>query len=70
MAAGADSGVAVNVFVSFSVIEAVEVVLLATVSQTGVTVNVTSSEVAPQSPFAAIVYFMVTSVLVLMSSGV
>ena len=59
-----------KVFVSPSVIEAVEVVLSATTSQTGVTVNVTSSEVAAQSPSAAIVYLIVTSVSVLTSAGV
>ena len=49
------AGFAANVLVSSSVIAVVVVVLLATTSQTGVTVNVTSSVVAAQSPSAAIV---------------
>ena len=49
------AGVPVNVFVCPSVIAAVEVVLLATTSQTGVTSKVTSSVVAAQSPSTAIV---------------
>ena len=48
-------GAPVNVFVCPSVISAVDVVLSATTSQTGVTVKVTSSDVAAQSPSAAIV---------------
>ena len=64
------AGAPVNAFVSSSVIEAVVVVLSATTSHTGVTVNVTSSEVAPQPLSAAIVYLIVTSVSVLISSGV
>ena len=59
-----------KVFVWFSVIEAVVVVLSATTSQTGVTVKVTSSVVAAQDPSAAIVYLIVTSVFTLISSGV
>ena len=64
------AGVAVNVLVSLSVIEALEVVLLATTSQTGVTVNVISSDVAAQEPDAGMVYLIVTSVFVLISAGV
>ena len=64
------AGVPVNVLVCPSVISALEVVLFATISQTGVTVKVTSSLVAAQSPSAAMVYRMVTSVSVLISAGV
>ena len=63
-------GAPVNVFVCPSVIEATVVVLSATTSQTGVTVKVTSSNVAAQEPSAAIVYLIVTVVSVLISSGV
>ena len=48
-------GAPVNVFVSASDIDTFEVVLSATTLQTGVTVKVTSSVVAAQSPSAAIV---------------
>ena len=64
------AGVPVNVLVCPSVISAVEVVLLATTSQTGVTSKVTSEVVAAQSPSAAIVYRIVTVVSVLISAGV
>ena len=50
-------------------IETFDVVLLA-VTQIGVTVKVTSLEVAAQEPFAAIVYLMVTFVFELMFAGV
>ena len=59
-----------RVLVSFSTIVAVDVVLSATTSQTGVTVNVISSEVSTHEPSVAIVYLIVTSVFVLMLSGV
>ena len=55
--------------VSFSTIASADVVLLAVV-QTGVTVKVTSLVVAGQFPTVAIVYLIVTSVLLLMSAGV
>ena len=61
------AGVPVNVFVCPSVIAAVEVVLFATTSQTGVTSKVTSSVVAAQSPSAAIVYRITIVVSVLIS---
>ena len=54
------AGVAVSVFVSFSRIFAVAVVLSTTTSHTAVTVKVKSSEVAAQEPSAAIVYLKVT----------
>ena len=63
-------GFPVNVLVCPSVIEAVVVVLSATTSQTGVTVNVTSSVVASQEPSAAIVYRILTVVFVLILAGV
>ena len=59
-----------KVLVSFSVIEAFDVVLLATTLQTGVTVKVTSLEVAAQEPSAAIVYLIVIAVFELMFVGV
>ena len=58
-----------KLFVCNSVIEVVDVVLLAT-AQTGVTVKVASSVVATQAPSAAIVYLIVTSVFVLILAGV
>ena len=63
-------GVPVNNFVWSPVMSAVEVVLFAVIPQTGVTVKVTSSLVATQSPSAAIVYRIVTVVSVLISAGV
>ena len=62
------AGVPLNVFISSSVIEAVDVVLFA-VKQTGVTVKVTSSETALQVPFAGTVYLILTVVLVLIFPG-
>ena len=63
-------GFPVKFLVCPSVIEAVVVVLSATTSQTGVTVNVTSSVVASQEPSAAIVYRILTVVFVLILAGV
>ena len=51
-------------------ISAVEVVLFATTSQTGVTVKVTSAEDEPHEPFAGIVYLIVTSVSFVILAGV
>ena len=63
-------GAPINVLVSSTVIVAVDVVLSATILQIGVTVKVTSLEVAAQEPSAAIVYLIVTLVFVLILSGV
>ena len=63
-------GEPVNVLVWFSLIDAVAVVFFAVILQTGVTVKVTSSLVAGQSPSAAIVYRIVTSVFVLILAAV
>ena len=64
------TGVAVNVLVCPSVIEAEEVVLSATTSHTGVTVKEIVSEVEAHEPSASIVYLISTVVLVLISVGV
>ena len=63
-------GVPVKVLVCPAEIDAALVVFSAAARQIGVTVKVTSSELAAQPPFAAIVYLIDTCVSVLILSGV